>query len=41
MFRHLLQSTDLKVKFEDYGLILDEDISFIEELIIGSPNKAS
>lgn len=40
MFRHLLQTTDLKAKFEDYGLILD-DISFIEELIKGNPNKAS
>ena len=40
MFHHLLQTNNLRPKFEEFGLIWEEDIPFIEELITGNPNKA-
>ncbi|XP_070276361.1 deoxynucleoside triphosphate triphosphohydrolase SAMHD1 [Myotis yumanensis] len=37
MFEHLINSNDLKPIMECYGLIPEEDITFIKELITGPP----
>lgn len=40
MFHHLLHTNNLRPKFEEFGLVWEEDVPFIEELITGNPNKA-
>ncbi|KAF6714556.1 Deoxynucleoside triphosphate triphosphohydrolase SAMHD1 [Oryzias melastigma] len=38
MFDHLVESNDLKVVMEEYGLVLPEDLDFIKEQIAGPQN---
>uniref|UniRef100_A0A3B3C2U0 Deoxynucleoside triphosphate triphosphohydrolase SAMHD1 n=1 Tax=Oryzias melastigma TaxID=30732 RepID=A0A3B3C2U0_ORYME len=38
MFDHLVESNDLKVVMEEYGLVLPEDLDFIKEQIAGPLN---
>ena len=40
MFHHLLRTNNLRPKFEEFGLVWEEDVPFIAELITGNPNKA-
>lgn len=40
MLHHLLHVNNLRPKFEEFGLVWEEDVPFIEELITGNPNKA-
>ncbi|XP_028637854.1 deoxynucleoside triphosphate triphosphohydrolase SAMHD1 isoform X1 [Grammomys surdaster] len=37
MFEHLVNSNELKLVMKNYGLIPEEDITFIQELIMGPP----
>lgn len=37
MFEHLVNSNELKPVMKNYGLIPEEDITFIKELIKGPP----
>lgn len=37
MFEHLVNSNELKLVMKNYGLVPEEDITFIKEQIMGPP----